>query len=159
MFCARSRPANKGQPWCFPLLCSGVISRMRTAFAWMHCLLLPLPCLSPDPLVVAWEEIAAQPPPSPVQAFSTFPASSPQPEEEKHYGEITCSSHLQSGPSSPKSENLKSFHLLLELFAHILYSFRYTNKPRRNHFNGTWTIIFTITSKYSSGEKQAEEEK
>lgn len=47
----------------------------------------------------------------------------------------THSSHPQSGPSSPKLEPLKSFPLLLGLFAHVLYSFIDTNKPSRNNFN------------------------
>lgn len=55
--------------------------------------------------------------------------------------EITCSSHLQSGLSSPKPEPVKSFPLLLGLLAHVLYSFTNTNKPSRNNFNWTWTIV------------------
>lgn len=108
-----------------------------TAFPWIHSQLLTLSCTSPAPLAVPWEQTVAQPTPAFLQAFFHLPNKSSAARGSKTSQGNTCSSHLQSGPSSHKPQPLKSFSLLRGLFCHVIFLITDTNKARRNHFN--WT--------------------
>lgn len=140
-----------------------------TIFPQVYCCLLTLPCTSPAPLAVASEETVIQPTSAFLQAFSTFPTSPPQLEEAKQHREIPVLPTHTLGQAVTNLNLSKAFPFFLVFFLTSFFSSQILinlvgiistehDLKQDYHIYYYYYIIFTTISKYSSGEKQAEEE-